>query len=172
MSSTPIGTTVWSQLRSQAVQSTLGRKAGVNPFILSTFVEGGVGPEEVASIASVRDAREFSSEGFMESIVAALAIGLLDLPPNTPWAILTRLHRVGISVSTSGQLIDRFGPFDVHDSFQEVLLRLQWACQQQAAEAVSHRSDFAGLPWVNVWSTRQKLQSLPPELQALYRLRS
>ena len=171
VSSTPIGATVWNQLRSKAVQSTLGRKAGVNPFVLLGLVAGGVDPEEVALIASVRDAREFSAEGSMESVVAPLANGFLDLPPNAPSSILlTRLHRVGICVSTSGQLLDRFGAFGLHESFQEVLLRLQWACQQQAAAAVSHRPDFAGLNWVNVWSTRQKIQSLPPELQALYRL--
>ena len=154
-----------------AVQSTLGRKAGVNPFVLLGLVEGGVDPEEVALLASIRDAREFSPEGSMESTLAPLAAGLLDLPPNAPSSILlTRLHRVGISISQTGALCDRFGSFRLSESFQEVLLRLQWACPQQAAAAVSHRPDFNGLPWANVWSTRQKLAALPPELQALYRL--
>lgn len=171
VSSTPIGASVWGQLRSAAVQSTLGRKAGVNPFVLLGLVEGGVDPEEVALLASIRDAREFSREGSMESTLAPLAAGLLDLPSNAPSSILlTRLHRVGISVSPTGALCDRFGSFRLSESFQEVLLRLQWACQQQAAAAVAHRPDFKGLPWANVWSTRQKLLSLPPELQALYRL--
>lgn len=171
VSSTPIGASVWGRLRSAAVQSTLGRKAGVNPFVLLCLIEGGVDPEEVALLASVRDAREFSSEGTMGSTVAPLAAGHLDLPPNAPSSILlTRLHRVGISVSLSGQLVDRFGTFNLQDSFQEVQLRVQWACQQQAAAAVAHRPDFRGLDWANVWSTRQKLATLPSELQALYRL--
>ena len=171
VSSTPIGTTVWGQLRSAVVQATLGRKAGVNPFVLLCLVEGSVDPEEVALISSMRDAREFSPEGHMVSTMAPLAQGSLDLPPNAPSAVfLTRLHRVGISVLDNGDLQDRFGTFNLHDSFQEVLLRLQWACQQQAASAVAHRDDFQGLSWVNVWSTRQKLQSLTPALQALYRL--
>ena len=171
VSSTPIGATVWGQLRSVVTQSTLGRKAGVDPFVLLCLVEGGVDPEEVGLISSMRDVREFSPEGTMACTIAPLAHGFLDLPPNAPSAIfLNRLHKVGISVSQKGELVDRFGPFQLHDSYQEVLLRLQWACQQQAAAAVAHRSDFQGIDWINVWSTRTTLKALSPALQSLYRL--
>lgn len=150
VASTPIGATVWKNLRSTTVQATLGRKAGVNPFVLLCLVEGGVDPEEVALLASIRDAREFSAEGSMASIVAPLAAGMIELPPNAPSSVLlTRLHRVGIHVGLSGQLVDRFGAFSLHDSFQEVQIRMQWACQQQAAASVIHRPDFFGINLVN-----------------------
>ncbi len=171
VSSTPIGATVWKQLRSTAVQALLGRKAGVNSHLLLSLVEGTVDPEEIALVASIRDAREFAPEGLMQTTVAPLANGELDLPPNAPSCILLyRLHQVGISVSSEGRLVDRFGTFDLHDSFQEVRLRLQWAAHQKAAAAVAHRPDFQGLDWANVCATRLKLQSLSATHQALYRL--
>ena len=171
VSSTPIGQSVWGSLRSTTVQATLGKKAGVNPAILLGLVEGAVEPEEVALFSSMRDAREFSPEGLMVTTMTPLALGNLVLPPNAPSSIfLNRLHHVGIHVSEDGLLVDRFGSFDLFDSFQEVQLRLQWASHQRIVAAVLHRPDFQGLEWVNVCTTRQKLQTLSVPQQALYRL--
>ena len=170
ISSAPVATSVWNAVRSKALQSVIGRKAGVNPILLLGLLEH-ADPEEFALHASIRDVREFSEPHFMASIVAPLAFQFLDLPCNAPAHILlTRLHRVGLHVEADGLVRDPFGRFSLLGSFQEVSLRTTWAWQQLVASSVSHRPDFAGLQWVDTVTTRQHLLRLDSAQQALYRL--
>ena len=172
VSSAPIGRTKWISLRSKAAQSLLGRKAGLHPGLLLGLIEGSADPEELALVATVRYLRAFSTENYILEQLVPLALDFTSSPANSPAQILlTRLHQVGLSVSQSGLVMDRFGVFDVfRGNYTEVLLRLQWARHQKAASFVAHRSDFTGLPWADVLTTRRKLASLDLPHRALYRL--
>ncbi len=171
ISSVPIGQCVWGSLRSKATQALWGRRAGVNPAVLLGMVEGAADPEEVALISTVRDTREFADPQFLSSVVAPLAAGWLDLPANTPaHVLLTRLHKVGILVTSEGTCQDTFGKFSLQANFSEVLLRCQFAWHQQVASMVGHRNDFRGLFWADVVTTRRKLHSLSCAEQTLFRL--
>ena len=171
VSSAPVASSVWNAaVRSKALQSVLGRKAGVNPRLLLGLLEH-ADPEEFALHASIRDTRDFSDPSFMASIVAPLAFRFLDLPCNTPARVLlTRLHRVGLHVESDGSIRDLFGLFSLRDSFQEVSLRTTWAWQKFVTSSVAHRPDFAGLDWVDTVTTRRRVLAMPPHQQALFRL--
>ncbi len=85
--------------------------------------------------------------------MAPLAEGWLDLPANAPaHVLLTRWHKVGILVTPD---------FSLHANFSEVLLRCQFAWHQQVASMVAHRTDFRGLYWADVVTTRRKLYPVP-----------
>ena len=148
-----------------------GRRAGVNPLIHLGLIEGSADPEEVALIATIRDAREFADPSFMLDVVTPLAEGWLGLPVTSPAHILLdRLHRVGFAVTTTGQLRDPFGDFSLNINYNELLLRVQLAWHRQVASSVQHRADFQGLHWVDVVTTRRKIRSLNGSTQTLYRL--
>ena len=171
ISSAPVGRSVWGTLRSKAVQALWGRRAGVNPAVLLGLIEGAADPEEVALISTIRDTREFCDPQFMSSVVAPLAEGWIDLPATAPAHILlTRLHRIGVTVTSRGSLCDSFGEFDLQDNFNEILFRCQFAWSQQVASMVQHRSDFQGLYWTDVVTTRRELASLSCAEQTLFRL--
>lgn len=168
-----MGRTKWTSVRSKAAQALLGRRAGLNPGILLGLVEGSADPEEVALLSTVRDLRAFSSESFMVDSVVPIATNLIQIPANSPAHILlTRLHQVGLSVNSQGLVVDRFGVFDCYGwNYNEVALRLQWAWQRWAADFVSHRQDFDGIQWVDVFTTRKRLSALDVPHQALFRFR-
>ena len=171
ISSAPIGRSRWTAIRSRAVQALWGRRSGVNPMVLLGLVEGSADPEEVALLGTVRDAREFQSHDILRSNLAALAFGLLQVPPNAPTAVLLdRLQHVGIHIRPDGLLEDRFGSFSLDSNYLELQLRLQLAWHRRVASHVAHRVDFAGLDWVDVFATRKFLAKLPVHQQTLFRL--
>ena len=172
ISSAPLGRSKWVSVRSKAVQAVIGRKAGLSPGLLLGLVEGSADPEECALLLTVRDLRAFSPATFMQDSVVPLAYNLVQTPANCPaQVLLTRLHQVGLSVTSAGLVTDRFGDFDCYNwNYTEVVLRLQWAWHSRAADFVSHRKDFSGLSWVDALTTRRKLASLDLPHQGLFRL--
>jgi len=148
------------------------QKPGVNPAVLLGMVESLVDPQFVGYLWTFRALRVHSPVDFWASMVAPLAHGDLDLPPNSPAAVvLHRIQSLGWSVQRSGQVCDQFGSFCLQScNSTELELRLAWAWNSVVAHKAAHRSDFQGLAQADLGATRQALQSLPVDDQALYRL--
>ena len=172
VSSAPVGDQIWLQVRRSAVKALGWQKPGVNPAVLLGMVEYMVDPQFVGYLWTFRALRVHSPVEFWASVVAPLAHGDLDLPPNSPAAVvLHRIHSLGWSVQRSGHVSDQFGSFCLQScNCMELELRLAWAWNSVVAHKVAHRSDFQGLAHVDLRATRQALQSLPVDDQALYRL--
>ena len=172
VSTTPLGRTLLSGLRSKACQALIGKRAGINPRVLLGLLEPDADPQWHALIHTVRDVRSFAPDGFMSSSVAPFADGFVCLPPNSPASILvTRLHQVCCSVSEDGCIRDCFGSFDLATcNFAELRLRLDFGWALALSSSLAHRSDFTGVSWVDVTTTRQRLASLDPPRRALLRL--
>ena len=172
VSSTPLGATMLSGLRSKACQALMGRRAGLNPRVLLGLLEAEVDPQWYALNQTVRDVRSFAPSEFMRDSVAPLALGLVCLPPNSPASILlSRLHQVCCSVSVNGYIRDSFGLFDLSNcNFAELRLRLDFGWTLTVSSALAHRSDFSGLSQVDVATTRKVLASFAAPQRALLRL--
>ena len=172
VSTTPLGHTLLSGLRSKACQALMGRRAGLNPLVLLGLLEAEADPQWHALIQTVRDTRSFAPSGFMSGCVAPFAQGFSCLPPNSPASILlSRLHQVCCSVSASGLARDVFGSFDlIGCNFAELRLRLDFGWTLSVSSALAHRSDFTGLSQVDVTTTRKVLGSFAAPQRALLRL--
>ena len=172
VSSAPVGDQVWLNLRRDAVKALGWQRPGINPIVLLGMVESQVDPQLVGYLWTLRALRVHSSLDFWTSSVAPLAHGDLDLPPNSPAAIvLHRIQSLGWTVLRSGLVRDRFGAFCVHTcNYTELKLRLTWAWHEFVAQQVSHRADFAGLAMADVGATRRALNALAVDDQALIRL--
>lgn len=172
VSSAPVGDQIWLSVRRSAVKALGWQKPGVNPAVLLGMVESLVDPQFVGYLWTFRALRAHSPVDFWASTVAPLAHGDLDLPPNSPAAVvLHRIQSLGWLVLRSGLVRDQFGPFCLHScNSTELELRLAWAWNSVVAQKVVHRSDFHGLAQADLGATRQALQSLAVDDQALYRL--
>ena len=172
IASAPVGDQVWLDLRRQAVKALGWKKPGVNPQVLLSLVECAVDPQFVALLWTLRSARVHCPLDFWTVSVAPLAHGDLDLPPNSLAAIaLHRIQSVGFSVSRQGWVRDCFGFFCPQTcNPTELELRLQWAWTRVVAQKVVHRTDFAGLACADLAATRQAINQLSADDQALYRL--
>ena len=172
VSSAPLGKTLLNGLRSKACISLLGRRAGVNPLVLLGLLEPDSDPQWHALIQTVRDVRSFAPVDFLPGCVAPFAAGHCCLPPNSPASVLvTRLHQVGCSVSLDGSIRDCFGAYHLMScNFHELVLRLGFCWTLFVGSSLSHRSDFIGVSWVDVHTTRRRLDSLSPSQRAMMRL--
>ena len=172
VSSAPVGDQLWLTVRRSAVKALGWTKPGINPAILLGMVESAADPQFVGYLWTFRAIRVHSPLEFWASMVAPLAFGDLDLPPNSPAAVvLGRIQSLGWSVLRSGLVCDQFGAFCLHTcNSAELELRLGWAWNSVVAHKVAHRTDFQGLALADVGLTRQALQSLAVDDQSLYRL--
>ena len=170
--SAPLGNSVWTQLRRCATKAIGWKKPGVNAYLLLGLLEVDADPQLVALLWTCRSVRCHYALDFGSSLLAPLAGGHLDLPPASPASIaLQRLQQVGLCVSPSGTIADRFGDFCLHATNPaEVDLRLRWVWHQLVACKVAHRPGFEGLSLVNPAQTRKTLGGMNPDDQALYRL--
>ena len=172
VSSTPLGNTILTGLRSQACIALMGRRAGVNPLVLLGLLEPDADPQWHALIQTVRDTRSFAPWGFMSDCAAPFASGDSCSPPNSPASILlTRLHQVGCSIAVDGLVQDCFGKFNLTTcNFAEVTFRLGFAWNHLVGSSLAHRADFTGVSWVDVATTRRRLIRQSPPQRALMRL--
>ena len=172
VSSTPLGKSLLTGLRSKACQALMGRRAGVNPLVLLGLLESDTDPQWHALVQTVRDVRAFAPLDFLPDSVAPFAAGHCCLPPNSPASVLvTRLHQIGFSISLDGLVRDCFGSFSLMTcNFNELSLRLSFGWALFIGSSLSHRADFNGVSWVDVNTTRRRLGSFSPPQRALLRL--
>ena len=171
VASAQLGDQVWLSARRQAVKALGLQRPGVNPLVLLSLVEACLDPQFVACLWTFRFLKAQCPLDFWAVNVAPLAMGDWTLPPNAPASVaLARAQVLGLSVSRSGLVSDRFGPFCLQTcNSSEIFLRLQWAWQNVVAQQLSHRTDFDDLWRVDTAATRRALRSLGPDDRAMYR---
>lgn len=171
IASAPVGEATWNELRRRATGALSYHRPGVNGRILLGLVEAAVDPQFLGLLWTCRDVRSRCGLGFWTDCVAPFACGLLDLPSNSPTAILVdRLQYAGFSVSVDGRVSGNLGLFCLQTTnYNEVELRLQRAWCRVVAAQVSHRLDFGGLEHVDFAATRQALRGLDADDQAMFR---
>ena len=172
VSSAPVGRTIWLRQRRFATQALAADKAGVNPMLHLGLVESFLDPEFLAIFQTVLDARAQCPMDFWAAEVYPVAAGLVSVAGSAPTSILVeRIQLLGIGVAVDGSWVDCVGSFHPGSvNFSELCLRLQLSWQRLVSAHVSHRSDFRGLDFVDVVSTRRALSVEDFDQQALFRL--
>ena len=172
VASTSLSESTFHKLRAGAMRGLDAEGAGANAWIHLGMIEHpSADPQFSATIQSIRSVRECGDQAQLLPRLAEAVSGDSSLPENSITnTLVNRLQTLGWHVTSTGWMVDLFGTFSIFDvSLAEVVFRAQWAWQQVIASKVSHRPGFCDLHQADPSATRQWLQSLPCDDQALFR---
>ena len=162
----------FSQLRTGAMRGLQAEGSGVSPHIHLGLVEHPmVDPAFWATMTSLRQVRDVGTPELVESLLAGLAWGHLDGPPNgITSTLLHRLNALGWGVTVTGHVTDRLGSFSLFQVHpDELFLRAQWAWLQVVSSQVAHRQGLSTLHLADVAATLRWMNVLPVAEKALFR---
>lgn len=172
IAATTISLTSFQTLRAGVMKGLKEDGAGANAQVHLGLVERAViDPHCWAILQTFRLTRDCGSAVRVETLLAELTMGNVDLPNNT--ITQTLLHRVqvlGWHVTEGGLLCDLFGPFSLFAvSITELVMRVEFQWTFNVAQAVAHRPCFGGLAACDPAATRRWLLGLDASDQALFR---
>ena len=171
IASTLLGADAYRSLRSGAMQSLQADGAGVNPIIHLSLIEDSlVDPLFWSIMATFRTVRDCGSAQTIRSRLHDLAQPSSTGPKNTiTYTLLQRLLHLGWSVTSTGQVRDCYGTFDLFTvGWGELTLRSELAWPSYVESQVRHRMGLHGLSYVHVSHTRKWLRTLSVSCRAAF----
>ena len=170
VSATVLGLKHFVQLRSDLMSALGYQKPGASPFVHLLLDFGFLDPQLFAVVSTFRDHRALFGSPLQRDQLGACASSAVGSRSSVSAVLVQRLHQVGWSVADSGWVTDGYGSFDLQTvSWQEVELRLRWSWKKVVAQAVLHRSPFAGFVRVDLDFTKKLLFAMNPSDQGVFR---
>eukprot|EP00434_Breviolum_minutum_P008662 symbB.v1.2.007635.t1/scaffold472.1/size199090/5 len=172
IAATKLGHSRFGPLRSSAMRGLNADGSGCNPMVHLGLVEAPMtDPQFWSTIATIRNLRETATIESLQPLLEAAISDPQKLPRGGPThALVDRLHVLGWTLSSLGEIHDSWGSFHLFDSsFPEIVTRATNAWTSVIAASVSSRPCFEGLCSVDPEATRAYLRTLNATDQGLYR---
>ena len=159
------------KLRSGAAFGLNCKRVGSNPVALLATFPSLCDPEQWAIAQTIRDARELSCHHQIESLLASLCHGDIQIPSNGPTVVLARrLARLGWKLDDQGYFNDCVGSFSILTShWDSIKRRITWSWPKLMAVELSHRQTFAGIQNADLEEVSAGLKRFCPSDQAYLR---
>ena len=159
------------KLRSGAAFGLNCKRVGSNPVALLATFPSLCDPEQWAIAQTIRDARELSCHHQIESLLASLCHGDIQIPSNGPTVVLARrLARLGWKLDDQGYFNDCVGSFSILTShWDSIKRRITWSWPKLMAVELSHRQTFAGIQNADLEEVSVGLKRFCPSDQAYLR---
>ena len=152
---TSIADTHFAKLRSGASYGLRCNRVGAHPALRLAQHGFTYDPEGWAILSTIKDFRDFANSAYVENIIGQVGNGSLVLPVNGPIAVLlSRVRRLGWTISACGQFVDEIGEFSIFATHIDALrARIALAWPRLVASEVSHRKSFGNFHQVDLAET-------------------